>query len=104
MFRRSWQRATLSANATRLAVLVQEVLSLDDRWLTDGNDTQLLGAIPQLDSMAAVALLTELELRFDIRIADDDVSATMFTTFGHLLDFVEARMVDTTGNEHSRLG
>lgn len=70
--------------------MLRDVLHLDDRWLDRGRDTPLLGSLPQLDSMAAVAVLVELEARFGVRIEDDAVSGEMFSSFGHLLDFVDA--------------
>lgn len=94
MFRRKAHPTPLSATGLRLADVVQQVLVLDDGWLTSGPETPILGVIPQLDSMAAVALLTEIEERFSIRIADEDVSAQMLATFGDLLEFVESRLPD----------
>lgn len=75
-----------------LATLLQEVLALEPGWLSHGRATPLLGALPQLDSMAAVAVLSEIESRFGIRIDDEDVGAEMFASFGDLLDFVTARL------------
>ena len=77
--------------------LLAEVLNLDERWLNDELDTPLLGAVPQLDSMAAVSLLTQMESTFGIRIDDQDVGAEMFATFGSLLDFVNVRALANAG-------
>ena len=41
--------------------VLDEVLSLEGRALTFTSQTLLLGAIPELDSMAVVTLLTSLE-------------------------------------------
>ena len=48
----------------------------------------LLGAIPELDSMAVVNVIAALEDRFGIAIDDDDISASTFETVGSLADFV----------------
>ena len=51
-------------------------------------DTQLLGSIPELDSMAVVSVMTALEDRFGFTIEDDEISAETFATLGSLVDFV----------------
>ncbi len=52
----------MDVNRETLAVL-DEVLSLGGRALAFRRDTALLGAIPELDSMAVVSLITTLEER-----------------------------------------
>ncbi len=54
-------------------------------------DTQLLGSIPELDSMAVVSVLTALEDRFGFTIEDDEISAETFATVGSLVEFVAAK-------------
>lgn len=58
--------------------------------LTD--DTQLLGAIPELDSMAVLGILTQVQDDFGCQIDDDEVSGEIFETFGALRRFVEAKI------------
>ena len=58
--------------------------------LTDG--TELLGAIPELDSMAVLAVLTQIQDDFGVPIEDDEVSADIFQTFGDLCRFVQAKL------------
>ena len=68
------------------------VLGLDaDRVARFDDDTELFGAIPELDSMAVAGLLTELEDRMDIEIDDDDVDAEIFENFGNLIAFAKAK-------------
>lgn len=55
------------------------------------SDTELFGAIPELDSMAVAGLLTEMEDRLDIVIDDDDVDGELFETFGNLVAFAKAK-------------
>lgn len=50
-------------------------------------DTELFGALPELDSMAVAGLLTELEDRLGIVIDDDDVDGDLLGTFGALADY-----------------
>ena len=70
-----------------LAVL-DEILSLNGRSSAFTDDTPLLGAIPELDSMAVVALMTTLEERFGIAVNDDEIDGATFSTVGALVDFV----------------
>jgi acyl carrier protein len=56
------------------------------------SDTELFGAIPELDSMAVAGLLTEMEDRLDIIIDDDDVDGELFETFGNLVTFAKAKV------------
>lgn len=71
--------------------VLDEVLSLGGRTADFGRDTLLLGAIPELDSMAVATLLTTLEERFGI-VVDDDIDGDTFATVGSLADFVGARL------------
>ena len=54
--------------------------------------TPLLGAIPELDSMAVVALITTLEERFGFSIDDDEIDGATFATLGSLVDFVQGKL------------
>lgn len=54
--------------------------------------TPLLGALPELDSMAVLNLLLALEQQFDIRIADDEVRAEHFATVATLAMFVQGKL------------
>ncbi len=57
-------------------------------------DTGLFGHLPELDSMAVAGLLTEMEDRLDIIIDDDDVDGEMLETYGGLLTFAEAKIIE----------
>lgn len=72
--------------------LLDEVLSLNGRSASFTSDTPLLGAIPELDSMAVVSLITGLEERFGIVIDDDDIDGGTFATVGTLSEFVSGKM------------
>jgi acyl carrier protein len=72
-----------------LKTVLDDVLSLGGRARGFGPGTPLLGAIPELDSMAVVSLITALEERFGIEIADDEIDGAVFATFGSLAGFVE---------------
>lgn len=72
--------------------LLDEVLSLGGRTAGFGADTPLLGAIPELDSMAVVSLITALEERFGIEVSDDEIDGSVFATIGSLTEFVRAKL------------
>ena len=73
------------------AVLTRS-LQLGDRGTALERSTALLGNLPELDSMAVVHVLAAIEEQFGIMVADDDVSADTFATFGSLADFVESKL------------
>ena len=71
---------------------LDEVLSLNGRTHALRRESPLLGAVPELDSMAVVSLITTLEERFGFTVADDELDASAFSTVGALADFVSAKM------------
>ncbi len=71
--------------------LVQTLQLPPDRLGAD-RDLRLLGSIPEFDSMAVLAVLTDLEDRLDIEFDDDEISAEIFETLGALSDFVESKI------------
>jgi acyl carrier protein len=74
-----------------LAIL-DEVLSLKGRSSSFTLETALLGAIPELDSMAVVALITSMEERFGFFVEDDEIDGASFATVGTLVDFVQGKL------------
>lgn len=84
-------RVDLDIKSEVLAV-IDDVLSLGGRAASFELDTPLLGAVPELDSMAVVGLLNLLEERFDFIVEDDEVDGSTFATVGTLVEFVEAKL------------
>ena len=74
-----------------LAIL-DEVLSLNGRAASFELDTALLGAVPELDSMAVVGVINLLEERFGFVIEDDEIDGSSFATVGTLVEFVEGKL------------
>lgn len=72
--------------------IIDDVLSLKGRAFGFSADTALLGALPELDSMAVVGVLTEIEERFGLSIADDEIDGRVFATVGSLAAFIEAKL------------
>lgn len=78
--------------AAEIRTVLADVLGLDPKTVAGFNsDTQLFGALPELDSMAVAGLLTEIEDRLHIVIEDDEVDGEMLETFGALVAFVRKK-------------
>ncbi|HEX4369110.1 MAG TPA: acyl carrier protein [Rhodopila sp.] len=45
-----------------------------------------------LESLNVVELLTQIEMTFDLTIDVEDLDAALFSRFGNLVDFVEAKI------------
>lgn len=76
----------------QIKTLLTDVLSLGAAGARLTADTPLLGALPELDSMAVVQVIAALEDQFGIAIDDDDIGASTFETVGSLADFVTRAM------------
>ncbi len=72
--------------------VVVETLGIEDRAEALAPTTPLWGSVPELDSMAVLELILELERRFAITISDDDVSADVFETLASIREFVAGRL------------
>ena len=72
--------------------ILASVLNLGDRVAKFDAATPLLGAVPELDSMAVVSLLTALEDKFGFTIDDDEVDGRTFASMGNLVAFVEGKL------------
>lgn len=75
----------------QIKTLLAATLNLGTRADSMTPDTPLLGALPELDSMAVVGLIAKLEEQFDITVMDDEISADTFATLGSLVRFVEEK-------------
>jgi acyl carrier protein len=68
--------------------VLDEILGLGGRAWAFADETPLLGALPELDSMAVVALINTLEERFGFVVDDDEIDGSTFATVGALSQFV----------------
>jgi acyl carrier protein len=81
------------ANIVRKVLsVVDEALGLGGRALTFQLDTPLLGALPELDSMAVVGVLNLLEEHFGFMIGDDEIDGSTFATVETLVAFVKGKL------------
>ena len=77
---------------SEIVALLDEILSLNGRARAFTENTSLLGALPELDSMAVVALIASIEERFGFSVDDDEIDGATFATVGSLIEFVEAKL------------
>lgn len=74
-----------------IIVILSSQLQLGPRAGQFTPSTPLLGNLPEFDSMAVVTVIGAIEERFDIEVADDEISADIFETVGSLCRFVESK-------------
>jgi acyl carrier protein len=72
--------------------VLDEVLSLGGRAASFSREALLLGAIPELDSMAVVTLITAIEEQFGVVVDDDDIDGDTFASVGSLVEFVTGKL------------
>jgi acyl carrier protein len=80
---------TIDIDAVKAVVV--ETLGVEDRADALDAHTPLLGSLPELDSMAVLELVLELEQRFGITIEGEDVTADVFETLGSLAAFIAGK-------------
>jgi acyl carrier protein len=71
--------------------VLEQTLNLKPSARAMTADTALLGAIPELDSMAVVSVLTTLEDRFGFEVDDDEIDGSTFATVASLVGFVRGK-------------
>jgi acyl carrier protein len=76
----------------RIRNILRDSLQLGERANALQPSSQLLGSIPEFDSMAVVTVVTMIEEEFGITVDDDELSGDVFATLGSLTDFVSARI------------
>ena len=68
--------------------VLDDTLQLQGRSAGFDRNTPLLGALPELDSMAVLALVNGLESHFGLAFEDEQLSGARFATVGSLCDLV----------------
>jgi acyl carrier protein len=81
---------TIDLDAVKAVVV--DTLGLEDRADALDATTPLLDSLPELDSMAVLELVLELEQRFGITIEGEDVTADVFETLASLAAFVDDKL------------
>lgn len=76
----------------QVRTILRDTLQLGERAARLKPGSGLLGSLPELDSMAVVTVITALEDQFGFVVADDEIAAETFATFGSLVRFVESKV------------
>ena len=82
---------TMSTQQALIEILDQ-TLSLKGRTAQFDANTPLLGALPELDSMAVLNLITAMEDQLGFVIHDDEIDGETFATQGSLMTFVAGKL------------
>ena len=80
-------------NINKMIELLSDTLSLSADELSA--DPQLIGNLPEFDSMAIVSILMQIEEDFGIEIPDDELSGEVFESVQSLTEFVEIQQAAT---------
>lgn len=75
----------------RVLAVLERTLELGGRTRSMDADTPLLGALPELDSMAVVLVIDALQRELEIEFEETDITAEAFATVGTLVALVETR-------------
>ena len=75
-----------------LKKILAQTLQLGSRADLLSPGSPLLGALPEIDSMAVVSILISLEEHYGFTVEDDEISADTFATLGSLAAFVEQKL------------
>jgi acyl carrier protein len=79
-------------HSERVRAVLRDALQLGERADALTEQSRLLGAIPEFDSMAVVSVIGMLEEEYGFTVEDDELSADVFETFGSLVSFVAAKV------------
>jgi len=72
--------------------ILRSVLQLDPRSAGLDAESELLGSVPELDSMAVVSVLTAIEEHFGVTVDDDEIDGRTFASVRSLTTFVERKL------------
>jgi len=80
------------ATFENVKAVVVATLDIKDRAGDLVPESELLGSLPELDSVAVVELVVALQDRFGIEIEDDEVIGDIFVTLGQLTAFIDSKV------------
>jgi len=72
--------------------ILDDAMGLGERAAGLEDSTPLLGSVPEMDSMAVVAIIGMLEDRFGVAVEDDEIDGQTFATVGSLVKFVSDKI------------
>jgi acyl carrier protein len=71
--------------------LFRTQLQMGDRAYALTEDSPVIGAIPEFDSLAVVGLISAMEEQLGIEIDDDEISGELFETVGSLATYIDSK-------------
>lgn len=77
--------------ANEIIEIVGRVLQISNSKVLN-QDSALIGALPEFDSMAVVSILNALENHYGFVVDDDEITADVFETIQTLTTFVEQKL------------
>ena len=72
--------------------MLDDAMGLGERAAGLGDSSPLLGSVPEMDSMAVVAIIGMIEDRFGVTVDDDEIDGQTFATVGSLVKFVSDKV------------
>jgi acyl carrier protein len=72
--------------------ILNSILSIEGNRESLQSESRLLGALPEFDSLAVVAVIEALEEHFGFTASDEDITESTFLTVGHLVKYVEGKL------------
>lgn len=82
--------AATTTSVDTLRLLITDALALGPRGAALTVQSPLLGAVPELDSLAVAILVTAIEEHFGIVFDDADLTEETFATLGSLVQRIDA--------------
>ena len=80
----------------QIKTILEETLFLNGKTKLWANDMNLLGNVPELDSMAVMNVVAGLEKYFDFFMEDDEINADVFTSINTLTDYIFQKLESKT--------
>ena len=72
--------------------IIADTLVLGNRADDFDASTQLIGALPEFDSMAVVSIITAIEDELGCVFDDEEITAEVFETIGSLSELVASKL------------
>jgi acyl carrier protein len=83
-------KKTQNSTTAEIQEILVRTLGLHDRSEVLDESTQLLGSLPELDSLAVLEIITNIEEHFGFEVDEADMRGEVFETLGSLAAYVDA--------------
>lgn len=72
--------------------ILADALQLGSKVESFDRHTELAGALPELNSLTIVSIITAIEEQLDCTVDDEELEMEIFETVGTLADFIETKI------------